>query len=135
MASFGKVSKQRLSLCTGHIINVMYHAIQVYDFTVLSTYRGEAEQNTLYKDGFSKLKYPESSHNKKPSEGIDIAPWPIDWQDIGRFKYLAGVVMGVAHMLDVPLRWGGDWDCDGDMTDQKFMDWGHFELDLREGVK
>lgn len=130
MPKFGKTSRAKLSLCHGGIVTVMNRAIQIVDFKVLSTYRGESEQNALYiaTPQRSKKMYPDSKHNKKPSDGIDIAPYPIDWDDRERFVYLAGIVLGIGHALDVRLRWGGDWDMDTDLYDQTFMDLGHFEV-------
>lgn len=129
MPEFGKKSTARLKLCHGGIITIMREAIKVYDFTVLSTYRGEAEQTKLYAGGLSKVQYPDSKHNMMPSQGIDIAPYPIDWEDRERFVYLAGIVLGISsQMLSVRLRWGGDWDMDSDLQDQTFMDLGHFEV-------
>lgn len=40
---------------------------------------------------------------------------------------LAGFYLGTAHILGIPLRWGGDWDDDRDLFDQSFDDLGHFE--------
>jgi peptidoglycan L-alanyl-D-glutamate endopeptidase CwlK len=63
-----------------------------------------------------------------PSEAADIAPAPIDWDKVDRFKVLGGIVIGVAFMMGIPIRWGGDWDGDLDLRDQKLMDYGHIEL-------
>ena len=37
-------------------------------------------------------------------------------------------VIGLAAGIDVNLRWGGDWDRDFDLKDQRFNDYPHFEL-------
>ena len=60
---------------------------------------------------------------------MDLAPYPIDWNNLDRFKALAMVVMGEGSRLGVKLRWGADWDRDGDWRDEKFRDWPHFEID------
>lgn len=36
--------------------------------------------------------------------------------------------MGVATMMGVKIRWGGDWDLDTDLKDNTFDDLPHFEL-------
>jgi len=59
---------------------------------------------------------------------MDIAPYPIDWKDLERFYVLAGVIMACAHEEGVKIRWGGDWDSDGDYHDSSFIDLPHFEL-------
>lgn len=80
-----------------------------------------------YIDGVEK----KSTHNYWPSRGVDLAPYPIDWNNHektrARFYVLAGVIKAVAFFLRVPIRWGGDWDGDMDFHDQDFDDLGHFE--------
>jgi peptidoglycan L-alanyl-D-glutamate endopeptidase CwlK len=53
---------------------------------------------------------------------------PLDWKDMKRFYYLAGIVKAVALARKVKIRWGGDWDGDHDFKDQTFNDLVHFEL-------
>ena len=46
-----------------------------------------------------------------------------------RFYDFGGYVVGAAHRLGVPIRWGGDWDQDHDVfDDQTFQDLVHFEI-------
>ena len=40
---------------------------------------------------------------------------------------MAGLVLGIAAVFGIKIRWGGDWDSDNDLNDQKFMDLAHFE--------
>ena len=93
-------------------------------------HRTAERQLQLYEQGMSQLDGVEkkSRHQSDPSRAIDIAPYPIDWNDLGRFQYLAGFVLAIAEMNDIKLRWGFDWDMDGDFRDQKFYDAPHFEL-------
>lgn len=65
---------------------------------------------------------------REKSHAIDLAPWPIDWDDVKRFHVLAGYLLGTADQLGTPLVWGGDWDRDWVYTDQQFHDLGHFQL-------
>jgi len=37
-------------------------------------------------------------------------------------------VMGVAKQMNLPIRWGGDWDMDNDLDDSNFLDLVHFEI-------
>jgi len=67
-------------------------------------------------------------HNHHPSLAVDVAPYPIDWENTNRFFYLAGLVEGIAAMMGVKVRFGGDWDSDKDFSDQKFNDLVHFEI-------
>lgn len=130
MAKFSPTSRTKLNTCHPLLQRVMENAIKIMDFTILDGRRGEAEQNRLYRLGKSKLQFPNSKHNGDPSMAIDIAPYPIDWENLKRFYLLAGVVIGVANMLGLKVRWGGDWDCDMDLDDQNFNDLVHFELIL-----
>jgi hypothetical protein len=63
-----------------------------------------------------------------PSRAVDVAPYPIDWNDFKRFYHFAGIVRAVAHQRGVKIRWGGDWDSDFDFKDERFLDLPHFEL-------
>ncbi len=42
--------------------------------------------------------------------------------------YFAGLVRGIAVSWGVKIRWGGDWDMDGDLKDNSFDDLVHFEI-------
>lgn len=41
---------------------------------------------------------------------------------------VAGVMFSCANELNVKLRWGLDWNSDGDIRDNTFNDMYHFEL-------
>jgi len=120
MPNFSQRSKDNLATCHLDLQRVMLEAIKVADFAVLCGHRGQAAQDEAYATGRSKLLWPNSSHNELPSLAVDLAPWPIDWNDSGRFHYLAGVVMTVARQLGVVLEWGGDW--------QILVDLPHYQI-------
>lgn len=130
MYKFGQRSLDNLNTCHPLIQEILHEAIKITDFSVIKGYRGEEEQNKAFADGASKLKYPNSKHNTKPSLAVDIAPFPIDWNDIERFAYLAGIIRGIAHEKGIRIRQGCDWGMDGNIRspDQRFYDWPHFEL-------
>lgn len=128
MPNFSSSSKEKLETCHPSLQLVLKEAIKHIDFTVVEGYRDELRQNELFRTGFSRLRYPESMHNKNPSMAVDIAPYPIDWEHSESFCHLAGFIQGLALQYNVRIRWGGDWDMDGSMRDQTFMDLGHLEL-------
>lgn len=128
MAHFSETSKKRLKECESKLQVLFEVVIKYFDCKVLTGHRGMHEQNEAYEAGNSTKQYPDSKHNSFPSKAIDVAPYPIDWEDKARFYYFAGVVMGVAAMLEIPIRWGGDWDQDTDLHDQLLFDLVHFEL-------
>ena len=130
MYKFGEASQERLNTCHPKIQEILEEAIQIVDFSVLCGVRREEEQNNLFHSGMSKVQYPNSKHNSIPSLAVDIAPYPIDWNDTKRFTHLIGIIRGIAHMKGIEIRCGIDWDRDGDITDHSFMDYPHFELVL-----
>ena len=99
-----------------------------FDCSILEGHRNEADQNAAFAAGVSQLRWPESKHNRIPSEAVDVLPYPVRWSDVKRMYYFAGFVMAVGTAMDIPLRWGGDWDRDTEVLDNKFNDLAHFEL-------
>ncbi len=101
------------------------------DISLLYGYRGKFEQNQLYRKGASKLRYPDSKHNSKPSLAVDIAPYPYPIEEtvlFGALGFLGGVATVLAVRAGVPLVWGGDWNQNGSMVDNKFNDLYHLEI-------
>ena len=41
---------------------------------------------------------------------------------------IAGLMMRAAQEEGVHIRWGGDWDSDGQTLDHTFFDAPHFEM-------
>jgi len=127
MPRYSQTSIDRLNTCCEELQQTMRRVIQFYDHTILEGRRGEDAQNHYFKTGKSKLRYPKSKHNSTPSLAVDAAPWPIDWDDMEAFYYFGGTVIAAGFSLGHRIRWGGDWDMDGDFHDQTFMDLVHFE--------
>lgn len=128
MNKFSKSSKDRLSTCRFDLQTLFREVIKGFDCTVLQGRRGEEEQNRLFEQNKTKVKYDKSKHNKNPSLAIDVVPYPINWNDRERFHYFAGYVMGIACNMKIKLRWGGDWDRDTQVDDNSFDDLPHYEL-------
>ena len=130
MPEFSEKSYERLVTCHYLLKDICSEVIKTYDFTVLEGYRSNERQEELFRQGKSKLRAGESKHNRDPSHAVDIAPYPIDWNDLNRFYLLAGFMFQAATEFDAKLRWGGDWNGNWDHTDQSFFDLPHFELVL-----
>ena len=128
MPKFGKTSRKRLNTCDEDLIALFEEVVKYFDCSVLEGHRGKELQNKYFKEGKSKLKYPDGNHNKKPSFAVDVVPYPIDWGDKERMIYFAGFVKGVAYQMGIPIRWGGDWNNNNDLEDNNFDDLPHFEL-------
>lgn len=122
------------------IQQVFEGVILVFDCKVTQGWRGEGPQNEAFEMGRSTKRWPDSKHNHINVEGepesraIDAIPYPVSWPDSKnpkewfRWYYFAGIVVGVAHDMGVPLRSGLNWDRDTYVLDQQFMDGPHFEL-------
>ena len=129
MPKFSKRSLKILELVDSDLRKVLVNSIQITDFRVVCGHRGEDDQNKAYSFGKSKLPFPKSKHNKLPAKAVDIVPYPVDWNDLKRFYYLAGVVKACAENLGIKIRWGGDFNRDGNLNNDNFIDLPHFELD------
>ncbi len=128
MSSFGKLSRERLATCHPQIQDVLNEVIKIFDFSILCGHRGEEDQNAAFEAGNSKVKWPNSKHNQYPSLAVDLAPYPIDWNDTERFARLAGYIQGYAYAKGICMRVGFDWDNDNDIKEHSLLDYPHIEL-------
>lgn len=128
MPRFGQISKTRLESCHPDLQRLFRAVVRGFDCIVLCGHRTKEQQAAAFARGNSRVKWPHSKHNNQPSLAVDVAPYPIDWSDTHRFYFFGGYVKAIADVLDIPLRWGGDWDGDTEVKDQHFMDLVHFEL-------
>jgi len=130
---YGEVSTKRLHEATQDLKTVFVFALNLglIDITILEAHRSESKQNRLRALGRSRLRYPKSKHNSYPSRAIDAAPY-INGKvsfDHKHCIYLAGIITSVAKIYDVKIRWGGNWDMNGEpITDQHFQDLVHYEV-------
>jgi peptidoglycan L-alanyl-D-glutamate endopeptidase CwlK len=138
LAKFSRSSREKLETC-GYDLQVLFRrVIEIIDCTVLCGRRGEEEQNQAFEAGKSRCKWPESKHNAEApvlSPAIDVAPYYVekphirwDKKSLWRWYFFGGIVLGIADTLQISIRWGGDWDRDTYVRDQKFNDLPHFEL-------
>jgi peptidoglycan L-alanyl-D-glutamate endopeptidase CwlK len=124
---FSKPSLAKLDTCHPVLKLLMTRVLDVspHDMTVLCGHRGETQQNDAYSKGNSKLKWPQSKHNLLPSLAVDVAPYPVDWNNIDSFKQLSVIVKSVwDEMTDDErdgwhLMYGGDW---------KMRDYPHWQI-------
>ena len=128
MPKFGKRSLSKLSTCDKKLQEVFNEVIKTVDCSVLEGHRGKDRQNALYKEGKTKLTFPKGRHNSSPSNAVDVVPYPVDWGDRERFHLFAGFVLGIAKSMGIKLRWGGDWNINWFVDDNKFDDFPHFEV-------
>ena len=124
MPRFGKRSKQRLKGVDAKLVNVLNELVKIMDVTIIEGLRSQERQDELVAKGASKTKYSKHIQGK----AVDVAPYPIDWKDRDRFHYMGGMVRGIGQQLGVNIRWGGDWDSDGETKDNSFDDLVHVEI-------
>jgi len=135
MPYFSKKSKSRLETCDKKLQKVFNEVIKHVDCSILEGHRDKERQDMLYEQKRTMVKYPNGRHNANPSKAVDVAPYPIDWKDRERFHLFAGFVLGVAQGMGITLRWGGDWDQDWEVSDNRFDDFPHFEILDKKGDK
>ena len=124
MYKFGRKSKERLKGVDARLVNVLNELIKIMDVTIIEGLRSEERQKELLAKGATKVKYSKHMEGK----AVDLAPYPIDWENRDGFHYMGGMVRGIGKQLGVKIRWGGDWDSDGDVKDNGFDDLVHVEL-------
>ena len=120
MPTFGRKSTERLTQAHPDLQHLFSEIIKTIDCSVLCGYRGKEEQEAAYRDGNSKLHFPDSKHNHLPSLAVDVAPYPINWQNIERFKSFGEFVKKTAEELGIKIRWGGDF--------KTWKDYPHYEI-------
>jgi len=122
---FSAVSLAKLKTCDDRLQLLMATALTrddcPMDFTVLEGHRGQAAQDAAYQRRASKVKWPNGKHNTLPSKAVDVAPYPVVWTDLNRFKVLAEHIKKVADDLGIKVEWGGDWT--------SFKDYPHWQVD------
>jgi len=118
-------SLKRLKECHPDLVKLMLRVDEIYPIHVICGYRGEADQNKAFLEKRSKLKFPNSKHNKKPSHAVDLVPDPdrnpktLSWNDIKAFEIMTHAIESVADDMDIKIRLGRDFS---------FKDWPHIEL-------
>ena len=61
-------------------------------------------------------------------KAVDLVPYPVDWNDLKKFDAIAKAMLQAAKELNVPVRWGADWDADGKPRERGESDSPHFEI-------
>ena len=97
---------------------------RVIDLTVVCGHRGQADQEKAFAEGKSTKHWPESKHNTLPSNAVDVAPYPTNWNDRESFALLVGYILAVANDIDIEVDVGALW--------KKFHDLPHVELTAYE---
>lgn len=136
MPRFSQASEAQLVTCHPKLQQVLREAIKHHDFTVVEGHRGREAQEAAVRAGNSQLHWPHGNHNASPSRAADVTPYPVSWAEDGaqveRLDFLGGFICGIAAGMGVKLRWGGDWDGDLNIAEERFRDRYHIELGADE---
>jgi len=141
--NFGKRSRDNLVGVHPKLIDVAERAIvlSTLDFFINEGVRTPERQKVLYAQGRT-TKGPkvtwtlQSNHFKNPRTGFGhaIDAYPFPYEDVNSKKYaakqreLAKFFFQAADELNIPIRWGADWDRDGKYGERGEGDSPHFEL-------
>lgn len=141
MYKFGMVSRKKLDSCHEDLQLIIQEALKLsdVDFGISEGHRDVATQQMYFRQGKSKIDGVTKlgKHNVMPSEAVDIYGYVNGraTYNVQTLAYIAGVVTAAAKVLyeqgkvNYIIRWGGNWDRDGEIiTDQNFDDLPHFEL-------
>lgn len=124
----GQRSLDRLRGVNNSLVAVLKKACESmpFDITVLEGVRSYERQQELLKQGATKV----SVSRHMSGNAIDIAPYPIDWNDTERFKIVAHHMFAAAKELGIVIRWGGNWSRQDETVKptSSFVDMPHFEL-------
>jgi peptidoglycan L-alanyl-D-glutamate endopeptidase CwlK len=134
MPEFTLTSRIKLATCDQDLQTLFNEVIKTFDCTILEGHRDEEAQEEAFKKGNTKLHWPNGKHNSYPSNAVDASIYPVQWNNLYRFYWFAGYVMGIATKLyddgkiSHLIRYGGDWNSNREITDNNFNDLVHFEL-------
>lgn len=99
------------------------------DISIVTGHRGEEEQALMVKLKRSKVEWPNSKHNSMPALAVDVQPYPYNEESLREdLSYIAGLFVAFGKAEGITIRWGGDWDKDGETADNDFDDLFHFEI-------
>lgn len=126
MYYFGERSTEHLLTCHPKLQLLAHAVLRHMNVSCLEGYRSPEKQLEHFEAGRSKVKI--GKHNVRPSKAIHLAPYPYQESDLRPYYYMGGIAKAEAARLGIKIRWGGDWDMDGDVFDQTFNDLMHIEL-------
>ena len=84
MYKFGRRSRERLKGVDSRLINVLNELIKMMDVTIIEGLRSAERQKELLAKGATKVKYSKHMEGK----AVDLAPYPIDWENRDGFYYM-----------------------------------------------
>jgi len=118
-------SKTRLLGVHPDLVKVVELALSLteHDFSVIEGVRTVEKQREYVTSGASQT----MNSRHITGHAVDLYPVgrPTPWE---KCPIIADAMFRAAKRLKIQIRWGGDWDMDGDSKDERFYDGPHFEL-------
>ena len=128
--SFSDKSKQVRATLDPRLQVMVDELLAYMDVSLVWGHRTEAQQNALWPE-HTRVRWPNSKHNPMPSLAVDIQPYPYPQTENdlrAGLGYMAGLCWLIAERNNFSLKWGGDWNRNGDVTDNGFDDLFHLEI-------
>ena len=146
-----KFSLGRLNGVDANLVKVVQRAIEItpQDFMVVEGVRSKEQCYINYGKGrtvaqctakgvpakyaqpkLAKVTWLNNPLSSKHVSGkaVDLVPYPVNWNDLTKFDQVAKAMFAAAKELGVSIRWGADWDNDGNYREKGEYDSPHFEL-------
>ena len=146
-----KLSLGRLNGVDANLVKVVQRAIEItpQDFMVVEGVRTKEQCYINYGKGrtvaqctakgvpaqyaqpkLAKVTWLNNPLSSKHVTGkaVDLVPYPVEWNDLTKFDQVAKAMFAAADELGVSIRWGADWDNDGNYREKGEYDSPHFEL-------
>lgn len=148
---FSQTSLKRLDGVHPNLVKVVHRALELSgeDFMVIEGVRSKEQAWANWGKGrtltecraagvpdayaqpnLSKVTWLKNPLNSKHITGhaVDLAPIPLDWNNLKRFDSMAEAMFQASAELGISIRWGADWDDDGNFREKGETDSPHFEL-------
>lgn len=131
--SLSQRSRKRLEGVHPDLVAVVERAIEItrVDFAVIEGMRTIEKQRALVANGASKT----MNSRHLTGHAVDLGAWvagELRW-DWPLYRKIAVAMFEAADELGVDIVWGGDWDDDGDESDETGLrDGPHFQLSWKE---
>jgi peptidoglycan L-alanyl-D-glutamate endopeptidase CwlK len=135
---FSTTSKNNLIGVHPDLVKVVERALELssVDFKVVEGVRSPARQRMLYAQGRTTpgkiVTWTLNSNHFKKADGyghaVDLLPAPYDWEETKPFDLVAKAMFAAGKELGVEIRWGADWDEDGNPRERGESDSPHVEL-------
>lgn len=110
---------EKLRTCHDDLQLLVHSLADEMPIVVLEGHRDQAAQDAAVASGHSKTPFPTSKHNSLPSLAVDIAPLPLDWNNIDAFNKMMDSLERIAEKAGIEIRLGRTFS---------FKDYPHAEL-------